>query len=131
MVDSCTAGRYGAGKRVDVLICEKIFNRQVDWDWSTVPGGFAFDGRERFPAYRDRKNLIAVPDYSTDHLEAGEIINKLQFAPYKLELLMLGPYAGHGYYCAFTRPSEQGELVKAETEALAICLAALKAVEAI
>jgi hypothetical protein len=92
-----------AGRELDALVAEKVMGRDM-----TRPAGF--------------KHPIGMPHYSTDIAAAWEVVERLRAAGHWFDLRDI---RGNGYWASF------GQEMSAEgkTASLAICLAALKALD--
>lgn len=117
-----------AGRELDVEVCQKVFDRYVDLDASTVPGHQLLPG-QTFPAYRDGSFLLTVPRYSILIDAVWEIVQKMvDVRGYGFHL----DRVGQKWEATFTKDGDRqyGESWKCQssTAPLAICRAALAAV---
>lgn len=103
---------------LDRLIAERV----MGWTNLSVTGS-------RFGTTPDGKPHRIIPQYSTEISAAWEIVEKLKLSGYQGGLEWAKPEAG--YNCAFgaSLPLDEKQFSWAETAPLAICLAALKAME--
>jgi hypothetical protein len=127
--------KHTAGRELDALIAEKVMG------WTRYPAGMhptdnrTISGVLYCPPYYpyDAGSANVVPYYSTNISEAWEVVTKL--AERGLWMTMLTPFnAADGFHVAYTPHGEaqwQAGLgtVIADTAPLAICRAALKALD--
>lgn len=112
---------HKAGRELDALIAEKV----MGWRFMSRPVEPLLpplvDGAIRAEdlRWRDSGGFFVVPPYSTDIAAAWELLNKIH--PYALSI-------GYQDNCWLVSASRK-LLATADTAPLAICLAALKAVE--
>lgn len=109
-----------AGRELDALVAEKVFGWEVDWAVPTYP---------TVDMKRISDDPVAVglrtgsiPPYSTDIAAAWQVGESLSAKGHWFEIRRR---PDGGYWAAFG----EGMSAEADTAPLAICLAALKAVE--
>ncbi len=105
------------GRELDALIAKKVMGiKDVQMTVGFGPV-YDFTGAQGMP----RK---VVPNYSTDIRAAWELVKKLAPSGYMVQIVQRGT---NDYWVSV----KDGEIIFAETAPHAICLAALKAVEAL
>lgn len=123
-----------AGIELDILIAEKIFGLEVVKNKSgSKRGGFYYSVGEPDwdDFYGDMQLANPVPIYSLDIATAWEVVEKLFELGWDCEVSMYRAEQGPRYRVdvRVIEHQEHGATEFADTAPLAICLAALKALE--
>jgi len=145
-----------AGPELDALVVEKVMGWRWDEDWGCLippeqtakPSEMWTDWQKEWDAetrsyevYREpvRENLVSgivysgdsskiiTPRYSTDIAAAWEVALRMIRVPYSYEFYLC--QQTDGWDVSFQHPGDKGGQAHGETASLAVCRAALKAVE--
>ena len=116
-----------AGRELDALIAEKVTGVVPCDEWSRF-NSYSESRDEPHEDHDCRSTSFWPPHYSTNIAAAWEVVEKLRVEGLRLRLVEYtdGFYAVFGAMAIDTAPWQASQV---ETAQLAICLAALKAVE--
>jgi len=112
-----------AGRELDAMVAEMVMGLDVVWSRRSVLGWRGSDIYDQDePCFNgDPSGTFAVPCYSKDILAVLEVVERLRSSQSNFDLT----WHGGGWHCNFNT-----YMYYADTAPLAICLAALEAVDA-
>lgn len=112
------------GREMDQLVAEKVTGWQIG-----SHNGLSNLSPEGSRWCRERNPMEGIPYYSTDIAAAWEVVEKLHLSGFTVYSGLVGPLEPHAIAKIIGRGRECE--VKAETAPHAICLAALRAINAL